>query len=240
MKIDKELVHPIHPQHELKLEYTEMPFNCAGCKEAGIGLKHHCHDCQFDLHKVCALAAPTINHPFYKKCHFQFYHQPPGSIPRVCDACNNHVQGFVYHCKNCGFDLHPCCASLPRSLDDGEVKLFLCVKISGQCHYCGGKGAGWSYRSQCKTYNLHVSCVKRLLVERWEAMYLNVDEHKVKEVQTKIPSLKGILANHHGERGGKLRKCCQIAGSAIGIIVSAVLGEPTTLIASVIGGLMSK
>ncbi|GAB4838695.1 hypothetical protein Ancab_028238 [Ancistrocladus abbreviatus] len=239
MKIEKELVHPIHPQHKLKLQYTEIPFNCAGCKEAGIGLKYECQDCDFDLHKICALAPSSISHPFYKKCHFQFYHEPPGSVSRVCDACNNDVQGFVYHCRRCGFDLHPCCANLPQALNDGEVNLYLCIKLSGPCHYCGGKGPGWGYRSRCKTYNLHVSCVKKLLVESWEAMYLNVDKNKVREMQTRIPSLRGMLSNRHGERVGKLRKCCRIAGTAVSIIVSAILGDPTALIASVIGGLLS-
>lgn len=247
MKIsDREISHPIHPQHKLKLEYTEIPFTCDGCKEAGIGLKYscrqkYCND-QFDLHKVCAVAPPIINNSFYKECVFEFHHHPPGEEKRVCDACRNEVLGFVYHCKRCGFDLHPCCANLPQVLDDGEHNLYLCHKLSGACHRCGGKGPGWSYRSRCKTYNLHLSCVKELLVESWEfAMYLKVDQNKVREIQTRIPSLKVTLANHHGgARGGKVRKCCQMAGGAIRLIVSAILGDPTAIIAAVVGGFISK
>ncbi|KAK9286142.1 hypothetical protein L1049_014524 [Liquidambar formosana] len=242
MKIDKEIPHPIHSQHKLKLEYTEIPFNCDGCKEAGIGLKYKCQQqCEFDLHKVCATAAPSFTHPFYNKCEFQFYYQPPGAGKRLCDACRNEVLGFVYHCKGCGFDLHPCCANLPQVLDDGERNLNLCLQISSPCHRCGAKGPGWCYRSQCKTYNLHVSCVKELLVESWQAMYLNVDKNKVREMQTRIPSLKGTLKNHHMRgRGGKVGKCCQMAGGAVRVIVSAILGDPTALIAAVVGGFISK
>ncbi|KAL2940378.1 Methionine--tRNA ligase cytoplasmic [Bienertia sinuspersici] len=39
---------------------------------------------------------------------------------------------------------------------------------------------------------------------------------------------------------GNMSKCCDIAGNAVNIIVSAILGDPTTLIAGVVGGLISK
>ncbi|KAH7518227.1 protein VACUOLELESS GAMETOPHYTES [Ziziphus jujuba] len=244
MKMDKEISHPIHPRnnHKLKLEYTEVPFNCDGCKEAGIGLKYKCQLCEFDLHKSCAMAAPSLTHKFYNKCVFQLLYRPPGEIRRYCDACRKDVQGFVYHCRRCGFDLHPCCANLPQVLDDGECHLRLCMKLSSSCHRCGGKGPGWAYRSECNSYNLHVSCVKELLVESWQAMYLNVDKNKVRELQTRIPSLRGTLQNHHGGGGGRgrMRKCCEIAGGAVRIIVSAILGDPTALIAAAVGGFMSK
>jgi hypothetical protein len=80
-----------------------------------------------------------------------------------------------------------------------------------------------------------------LLVESWQAIYLNVDKSKVREMQTRIPSLKGTLRNNHGERsGGKVMKCCQIAGGAVSAIVSAILGDPTPIIAAVVGRLISK
>ncbi|RVW48406.1 hypothetical protein CK203_069577 [Vitis vinifera] len=212
-----EVSHPIHPQHKLKPEYTEIPFNCDGCKEAGIGLKHRCQQCEFDLHKSCAVAPPTITHPFYKKW-------------------------FVYHCKRCGFDLHPCCANLPQVLNDGERNLYLCLKLSNSCYCCGGKGPGWSYRSKCKTYNLHVSCVKKLLLDNWQAMHLKVDSNKVRELQTRIPSLGGTLKDHHGggRGGGKASKCSQIATGAISAVVSAILGDPTAIIAAAVGALLFK
>ncbi|XP_042495672.1 uncharacterized protein LOC122074774 [Macadamia integrifolia] len=242
MKIDKEIFHSSHPQHKLKLQYTEVPFNCDGCKEAGIGLKYKCEQCEFDLHKACAVAPPiSTTHPFYKKCEFRFYERPPGNVMRICDACRNDVLGFVYHCNKCGFDLHPCCANLPQVLDDGKHNLYLCLKLSSSCHCCGGKGPGWSYRSECKNYNLHVSCVKELLMESWQAMYLNVDKNKVRELQTRIPSLKGTLQSHHHRgKGGKVKKCCQIAAGAVRVIISAILGDPTVIIGAVVGALISN
>lgn len=240
MKLDKEICHPSHPHHKLKIEYTEIPFRCDGCKEAGIGLKYKCDLCDFDLHRACALAPATIKHAFYKKCEFHFYTKPPGPGMRICDACGKDVPGFVYHCSRCGFDLHPCCANLPQQLDDGERNFYLCLKLSSPCHRCGRKGSGWSYRSQCKNYNLHVSCVKELLAESWQAIYLNLDKNKVREIQTRIPSLRGTMQNHHRRGVGKVRRCCQIASGALRIIISAILGDPTAIIAVVIGALISK
>ncbi|KAF3331241.1 nucleoredoxin 1-2 [Carex littledalei] len=245
MKIDKEFIHPSHPNHKLKMEYTETPFCCDGCREAGIGLKYRCDTCDFDLHKVCAMAPNSIAHAFYKKCEFRFYYKAPGPYKRACDACRKEVQGFVYHCTSCGFDLHPCCANLPLRLDDNEQhNFYLCEKLSSACHRCGNKGLGWSYRSECKNYSLHVSCVKEMLVESWQTVYLNQNKNgkHIREAQMSVmaPSLKGTLQSHHKGRVGKAKRCCQMATSALRVIISAILGDPTAIIAAVIGVLLSK
>ncbi|OVA01045.1 Protein kinase C-like [Macleaya cordata] len=240
MKINMEISHPTHSQHRLKLDYTEIPFNCEGCKEAGIGPRYKCEKCEFNLHKTCAVAPEFITHPFYKKCEFKLHYRPPGTDMRICDACGGDVLGFVYHCKKCGFDLHPCCANLPQVLDDGKHNLYLSLKLSSSCHRCGGKGPGWAYRSECKSYNLHVSCVKEMLLESWQAMYLKVDKNKVREIQTRIPTLKGNVKNSRNGGGGKVKKYTQMAGSAVSVIVSAILGDPTALIAAAVGGLIPK
>lgn len=236
MKIDKELFHPTHPQHKgLKLDYTVTPFHCDGCKEAGIGLKYTCKKCDFDLHKACAVAVPSniFTHPFYPRCEFKLYYHPPGPGRRRCDACQKEVLGFTYHCKRCDFDLHPCCANLPQVLNDGENNLYLSHKFSYPCYHCGSKGRGWSYRSENKLYNLHVSCVKELLLESWQATYFNVDKNKVRNLQTDLPKLKGSGARRSG--GNVSKK----AGFAVRTIVSAVLGDPTALLGAAIGGLFS-
>ncbi|XP_044488795.1 uncharacterized protein LOC123213425 isoform X2 [Mangifera indica] len=168
----------------------------------------------------------------------EFLSRPPDDQPRYCNACERDVNGFVYHCKSCGFDLHPCCAKLPMVLDDGEVKLYLYRKVSSSCHKCGRKGRSWSYRSTCKKYNLHVACVKDMLVESWHELYYG--HGKIRRLETRIPSLKNTLQTHHKKRKGKVQKCCELAGLAVQFVISAVLGDPTTLIAGVIGSLMSR
>ncbi|XP_058190262.1 uncharacterized protein LOC131307656 [Rhododendron vialii] len=250
-----EITHVSHPQHKLKFEYTEIPFKCDGCKEAGIGSRYKCTACDYDLHLHCALPSPSLAHPFYTKCSFQFLLKPPGSVARYCNACEKDVTGFVYHCSACGFDLHPCCAKLPMVLDDGEVKLYLYRKVSAACHRCGRKGRSWSYRSTCKKYNLHVACVKEMLVDNWHEIYFGNKTDKgnnmpyynsstsTRKLETSIPSLKNTLQAYHHQKSsskGKVQKCCELAGLAVQFVISAVLGDPTTLIAGVVGTLMSR
>ncbi|XP_009798303.1 uncharacterized protein LOC107779469 [Nicotiana tabacum] len=246
-----EIYHFSHPQHKLRFEYSEFPFKCDGCKEVGIGSRYKCTTCDYDLHMHCAIPSASITHPFYKKCSFQFLSRPPGNVPRYCNACEKDITGFLYHCKSCGFDLHPCCAKLPMVLDDGEVKLYLYRKVSASCHRCGRKGRSWSYRSTCKKYNLHVACVKEMLVDSWHEIYFgrannnnnynnNNSNNNCKKLENRIPSLKGTLQTHHRKSKGKVQKCCEMAGLALQFIISAVLGDPTTLIAGVVGSLMSK
>ena len=233
-----EISHFSHPQHKLRFEYSEFPFKCDGCKEVGIGSRYKCSICDFDLHMHCAMiTSPTLLHPFYTKCNFQFMSKPPGDTPRYCNACEKDVRGFLYHCKACGFDLHPCCAKLPMVLDDGEVKLYLYRKVSSPCHRCGRKGRSWSYRSKCKNYNLHVACVRDMLVENWHEVCV-----KGRGVNSNIPSLRNTLYTPHSSRRskGKVKKCCEIAGLAVQVVISAVLGDPTALIAGIVGSFMSR
>ena len=49
-----QISHFSHPNHTLKLEYSEIPFKCDGCKEVGIGSHYTCAICDFDLHMHCA------------------------------------------------------------------------------------------------------------------------------------------------------------------------------------------
>ncbi|KAM7479251.1 hypothetical protein LguiA_027464 [Lonicera macranthoides] len=237
-----EITHFSHPVHRLQFLYTEVPFKCDGCKEVGIGSCYKCSTCDYDLHLHCAIPSPSISHPFYTKCQFQFLPRPPGPVARYCNACEKDVTGFVYHCHSCGFDLHPCCAKLPTMLDDGEVKLYLYRKVSAACHRCGRKGRSWSYRSTCKKYNLHVACVKEMLVDTWHEICDGASGSNCRRGlgTNRIPSLRGTLQNYHKKRKGKAKKCCEIAGLALQFVISAVLGDPTTLIAGVVGSLMSK
>ncbi|KAJ8763538.1 hypothetical protein K2173_002421 [Erythroxylum novogranatense] len=244
-----EISHYYHPQHTLKFDDSEFPFKCDGCKEVGIGSRYRCSICNFDLHMHCAVPCSSINHPFYTKCSLKFLSKPPGDSPRFCNACERYVTGFVYHCRDCEFDLHPCCAKLPMVLDDGEVKLYLNRKESASCLKCGRKGRSWSYRSSCNKYNLHVACVKDMLVENWDQLYpprsdldknTNSTAMTTRRVEHRIPSLKSTLLAPHNKSKGKVKKCAEVAGLAMQVVVSAVLGDPSALVAGFIASLISK
>ncbi|KAI3830482.1 hypothetical protein MKW98_030645 [Papaver atlanticum] len=60
----------------------------------------------------------VINHPCYPKHPLSFLSSAP--YPQGifnCDACSRPDKGFFYHCKECKFDLHVHCASLPLSVN---------------------------------------------------------------------------------------------------------------------------
>lgn len=121
-------------------------------------------------------------------------------------------------------------------LDDGEIKLYLYRKVSASCQKCGRKGRSWSYRSSCQKYNLHVACVKDMLVENWQG-YLG--EKSARKFDTRLPSLKNTLLTHNKSKS-KSKKGWEMAGLALQFAISAVLGDPTALIAGVIGSMISK
>lgn len=265
-----EISHFSHPQHNLRFEYAEVPFKCDGCKEIGIGSSYKCKTCEYDLHMHCAIPTPCIYHPFYPQCSFTFMSRPPGSLPRYCNACERGVTGFLYHCKSCGFDLHPCCAQLPMVLDAGEVNMFLYRKVSGACQRCGKKGRSWSYRSSNKKSNLHVACVKDMLIENWHDLYYYGQKHYnitptsktnstssrtsasasgVTRISNVPAGLKGPHFQTHPHMNihksscnnkGKVQKYSEMAGMGLQFVISALLGDPTSLIASLIGSLMSR
>ena len=85
-----------------------------------------------------------------------------------------------------------------------------------------------------------MACVREMLVESWHEIY--VGHNKSGKLDSRfIPSLKNTLQTTHNSKSrGKVRKCCEIAGLAVQFVISAVLGDPTALIAGIVGSLMSR
>lgn len=55
----------------------------------------------------------------------------------------------------------------------------------------------------------------------------------------KVPNIAGAAKNHH-RRKGKVKRCCEVAALAVQVVISAVLGDPTAIIAGVIGSFISR
>lgn len=82
-----------------------------------------------------------------------------------------------------------------------------------------------------------------MLVDSWHEIYFGHGDNynnNYRKLENRIPSLKGTLQTHHKKSKGKAQKCCEVAALALQFIISAVLGDPTTLIAGVVASLMSK
>lgn len=82
-------------------------------------------------------------------------------------------------------------------------------------------------------------------MENWHQLY-NINNVKgLRSNNIVIPGLKNTMhaahvSNGGGRRGKKVKKCCEIAGLAVQFVISAVLGDPTVLIAGVVGAFMSR
>ncbi|KAK3232204.1 hypothetical protein Dsin_004085 [Dipteronia sinensis] len=122
--------HESHPDHPLVLKSYDKLYTCDGCKEFGFGSTCRCEKCDFDLHEECAHADQFTSHDFFKNATFEFLTKPPGLRKRLCDGCGREVKGFVYHCKELGWDLHPCCHSLPSKVEFDYVEFRLRDRVT--------------------------------------------------------------------------------------------------------------
>jgi hypothetical protein len=242
----KEITHLSHP-HILVLESAEEPYQCDGCKEVGFGPCFKCEQCNFNLHEECAMPEPSAFHPFFRKCNFRFYENAPGYRARYCDACGKDVRGFVYQCLHeKAHDLHPCCMKLQRTLIGDGVKLHLSDKVSTRCLKCGSKEIskgfrGWSYESSCGQYCYHVACVKNLVLENWRMGYFD-HGHNMMALQIMAPNEDNIVQQTGGSSSGrrKASKYWRMAKVALTLIISAIFGDPTTVVATLIASLLSS
>ncbi|KAI5397058.1 hypothetical protein KIW84_063035 [Lathyrus oleraceus] len=99
--------------------------------------------------------------------------------------------------------------------------------------------------SSCKKYNLHVACVREMIMERWHQIYVSQSNRRASTmVETRVPlSLKNGM--HTAQNGGgrsksKVRKCVEMAGMVVQIVMSVVLGDLTVLITGIMWSLMSR
>jgi hypothetical protein len=239
-----EIEHSSH-SHVLVLKSAQEPYKCDGCKEVGFGPCFKCEECNFNLHEECARPQPSGFHPFFPKCDFRFYENTPrpGHRDRICDACGKDVQGFVYQSldKHAN-DLHPCCMNLQRTLIGDGVTLHLRDNVATKCLKCGCKEAsinfkGWSYESSCGQYSYHVACVKDLILENWRRSYFDGNNTAL---QITVPNQDIVQQTGGSSSRMNVRKYLKMAKVALKLIISAIIGDPTTLIATFIQSLLSN
>ncbi|GFZ00644.1 hypothetical protein Acr_14g0002790 [Actinidia rufa] len=163
--------HFSHP-HLLHLTNTihhnHQTLACSACKlQASSGPTYTCQTCPYILHLTCSQLPQKIHHPFHQ--HHTFSLLPTPSYPEglfSCDACGSHGNGFSYHCKPCGLDLHVVCASAPLSLSHRSHHHHLTLAFSPpyhnksfSCDICGSAGADhWLYRCGSCDFDAHLSC----------------------------------------------------------------------------------
>lgn len=222
-----DITHFTH-DHTLSPVSEETPFKCSGCTEPGWGLRFRCSEgCNFILHKDCAIGPDILNHPFQNTCSLTRYTRE--SARNCCSACGKHAVGLVY--TGGGYTLHPVCAALQPVLQHKEVTLHLkeCVHLT-KCYRCGkrnlsGEKLGWSYRSTCKKYHLHVSCVMDMLkdyvIGKWErGLCMSTDISSVPDL---LPN-RGSCSSSRTSRGKNI--AWEILAIVLNVVFCSLLGNP--------------
>ncbi|KAJ7971279.1 putative Cysteine/Histidine-rich C1 domain family protein [Quillaja saponaria] len=199
--------------------------------------------------KCSSLLFPFI----FEDRHFNFHLNVPGSRPRICDGCGKDVLGFVYQCSHGKYDFHPCCLKLPRtiplSVEDDAETLYLSKKVRKKCQKCKSKYSsegfkGWSYASSDDKYCYHVACVKEIILENWRRGYFN--EATAYEIQPHnhgfqslfvVPSREMVVPGRGRSFGKKVNKLAKVVFK---LIVSAIFGNPVSMIATLVEALATE
>lgn len=119
--ITREIISFTHPHPLLLQPPYSRGYNaiCDGCFVVlgGSQWAYRCgtSGCDFDLHARCAKYARTILHPIQHEHELVLVNEIAAGPHRHvrCDGCDGPVEPkeLVYHCEECGFDLHPNCAT---------------------------------------------------------------------------------------------------------------------------------
>ncbi|XP_022719701.1 uncharacterized protein LOC111277541 [Durio zibethinus] len=130
-KLSHELLHPLHPQHSLKLITSRFQFTCDECRQWFDGFCYRCYACDFKLDVKCAtLSVPENESQRLKEmetrsklCPFNQHHKLNffiyGSTLRFypeCHFCDQQLQGPSYECIYCEYKLHESCLEFPLEM----------------------------------------------------------------------------------------------------------------------------
>ncbi|XP_052173732.1 uncharacterized protein LOC127789028 isoform X2 [Diospyros lotus] len=109
-------------------------------------------DCWFLLHKRCAELPPKIEHPSHLDHALTLSHFILDN--HSCDVCDSSIDGFLYRCSDCDFDVHVRCASIALHIQDRVDENYkihqhplIPIEVEAQvpCAACGREHKGKSY-----------------------------------------------------------------------------------------------
>ncbi|KAL1210016.1 Protein VACUOLELESS GAMETOPHYTES [Cardamine amara subsp. amara] len=154
----------IHPLTKVE-GYGE--FMCGGCKTYGFGSTYRCTLCDYNLHDQCATCPPTLHSFMHPHHELRLVFKGPEQThqdKRMCNICDESVEGLYYQCEPCGFDVHPICSQLPQRVShvhhlDHLLELSHQPGGSNTCMVCRRTIRSWRYKcGQCRL-DVHMECV---------------------------------------------------------------------------------
>ncbi|KAL5221047.1 hypothetical protein ABZP36_025760 [Zizania latifolia] len=234
--------HHAHPAHDLNLVTTGgAPFRCDGCMQPGAGAGYRCDLCHFDLHTCCALPPATIEHELFEGRTFEFLAEPPAPADdRICDACGDIVDGFVYHSDNPDLDLHPCCAFLRKRIVEDSRLFELRKGATRRCGMCGRRSGHrrkfWAYRTYYddgEPVYLHVACIK----DGHNSLSASAAGGGGQILLASSPAMEGVLQSvpRRTRQSSGFERFRKIVGVVMSVIIAVISGNPMAMIAAVAG-----
>lgn len=216
--------------------------------------------CPFQLHKDCESPRKFMMHPFFPKSSFDFSSSPKLENSKHhkvvnCSACGMVVNGYLYQSEIWYNSLwykkylHPSCANLPRQIicRESGATMLLQPNTTSKCKYCdashlkvGDKMTNqiWSYVSGSGNIHLHVPCIMRMLSDVTESrvesstskltIIPETEKQNYSITKYKFEIATAAAAKTKWERD--FRAIMKYAKIALGAIIAAILGDPTTFI----------
>lgn len=163
-------IHHFCHKHKLNLcnfgKHSILAFCCCCNFHLNNYSLYCCIDCRFFIHESCLNMQQEVQHPLHPQ-HPLFTHALINNESRMCDSCDELVEGVSLRCTDCEFYVHIACRNpLTRTLKhkchEHDVVYFLRSNALLQCFECNKCHAYCSdsfYRCNECNLNLHLECI---------------------------------------------------------------------------------
>ncbi|MBA0629671.1 hypothetical protein Godav_024189 [Gossypium davidsonii] len=193
-----------HPEHKLKLEKSEVPFICGGCKELGFGLR-------YQWTRICDICALDIRGFLYQ--------------------CSRGDYDLHPHCASLPLTFTlPGSNEVIKLREKIESRCLKCQRKER----ASGRVQGLSYVSSDGMLCYHVACLKEACLDNWTMGYFQLDalaneERRILALQNLAPNQEVRI---RAAQSANAMRGIRLLITFLKLVVSAILGEPFTLVST--------
>ncbi|XWS64767.1 hypothetical protein CRYUN_Cryun05aG0031800 [Craigia yunnanensis] len=226
-KLSHEVLHPLHPQHSLKLIANTETFLCHECRDFTIGFIYMCYLCDFMLDVKCAISTTPKNESqrlkeieresklcFFSQDHKLFFLnfrlEPDQDFK--CSICCLPILGPTYNCVHCHYVLHESCLGFPWEIQlpilQGSPLHPIVIGDGYRCSACGAifdeHSITYCYRQRQYFLKFHLQCANSLR----RALESESHEHPLFYFGTECQKLFTNMSTFHSDDSFfKCKKC---------------------------------